>query len=783
MASHGDTRIHRTLGVLLFSFLLFASVAWGQTTLDSITVNPTSVNVAGGAQDVTVTMHLRNSAGGLTYVLVYLGDPNSSSILGLGSLTAGTATNGTWTAHVSVQPSTPPGTYPVVLQVFDAGFNLEVINTSKSVQVSGGDSQAPTLSGTPVVNPTSVDVTAGQQTVTVDFDLLDNSSGILYASAEFLRGDTAGMASATATLVSGDNLNGSWQATVVIPQSANGVLNLRISAFDNAFNALDTNSGVTLTVTGGDNVPPSLSGTPVVTPASVDLTGGPKTVNVDFDLLDNSSGILYATAEFFRGDTLSIASGMATLISGDNLNGSWQAAVEIPQWANGALNLRISAMDNASNSLDTNLGVILTATGGDTVLPSVSGTPVAAPLVVNVGGGDQVGKLTLTATDTYTGISNIYTWFADSSGQQTGYSYGSTLVSGDSLIGVWELDTHFGVDDSAGAYHLFVSLTDAAGNSSETEFPGVIVTVTRAPEARVTFRMDSRRLERLGLLLRKNESPRVRIFGGMNDGEYVLSDPEADSVWVDSVVVQAGQTITYAFGLPGPSGAVHELGGESGGRSLSVTSTDPVILPVVAYDNLPPVGVDPSTDAVVKYEFSAGDPYVHEFTDDTVRTFVSIDFNPIGGDLIASVRRYSHSGGGTAPGGITTVAPNLYWGFASAPAAVVFNAKLIFQYDFFGGVSDPSALRLLKRTGAGQPWQVVPTTLNSENGRSDPRARRTRSFRRRPDPPALPIPRTAAWASAFTRRSRGCPAPGPTGTISISGAPPVRHHPCRRSGA
>src|SRR2546422_9732759 len=37
------------------------------------------------------------------------------------------------------------------------------------------------------------------------------------------------------------------------------------------------------------------------------------------------------------------------------------------------------------------------------------------------------------------------------------------------------------------------------------------------------------------------------------------------------------------------------------------------------------------------------------------------------------------------------------------------------EYNLFGGVTDPTALRLLRREGAGQPWTAVPTELDLDN--------------------------------------------------------------------
>ncbi|HLF13615.1 MAG TPA: hypothetical protein VI932_01830, partial [Bacteroidota bacterium] len=334
--------------LLLFLLLFVSTPVYTQTILDSLTVVPTIVNVSGSAQSVTVTMYLRHSAAPF-FVWAYLGHPDSSSMVGFGALTSGTVLNGTWEAEVYVPQSTPPGVYPVYVWDIDSSFNSETIN-----------------------------------------------------------------------------------------------------------------SGVSVTITGGDSEPPVLASTPVVTPPSINVAGGADTVVVDFDLTDNATGVGFVIVEFERGDTLTPASALASLVSGDNLNGSWRANVIVPQNADGQFDLRITAIDNAFNQLDTNLGPALTVSGGDTILPSVSGTPILDRSAVNVGTGDQNVKVTLAALDTYSGIASVNAYFRDDSGNSSGSSFLTTLVSGDSLNGTWELTLTFFESTPEGTYHLLVNLDDVA---------------------------------------------------------------------------------------------------------------------------------------------------------------------------------------------------------------------------------------------------------------------------------------------------------------------------------
>ena len=110
--------------------------------------------------------------------------------------------------------------------------------------------------------------------------------------------------------------------------------------------------------------------------------------------------------------------------------------------------------------------------------------------------------------------------------------------------------------------------------------------------------------------------------------------------------------------------------------------------------------------------FYKGNPYPDEFKNYDEETYVTIDFLNLDQESIVAVRRFAKSPGGVAPSGITNMASNIFWAIDKAPASANFEAQVIYEYNLFGGVSDPNSLRLLRRESRNQPWVVVTTEIN-----------------------------------------------------------------------
>ncbi len=589
--------------VLMFlGSIVISDECKAQTVLDSTSVFPTSIDVSTEMKTVAITTWLRNVSQSITFVFVYLGDPDTSTLFGIGELKSGTNQNGKWETTIYILMSTTPGDYPVIVQAYDALYNMETFNTGKTVTILGGDTNPPTLVGEATVTPTYLDVTQGAQPDTVLFTLQDDISGVMFVDAIFRNSSGKHVASNTAMLISGDNKNGTWQSIVTIPQKANSLLYLSIDAMDMAYNTDEIITSKTITITGNDTIQPFYVSPAVIMPSVINISSGDKDVTVDVNVRDDKTGVLDVDCNFLDTASNNIAYGTANLISGDSMDGQWHAIVSVPHET-------------------------------------------------------QAGIMTL----------SIYS-------------------------------------------------RDKAGNNSDTITTSTLQ-VLKEPESIVTFQLDLRRLYRQGLLSKSySYSPSVEIFAGVNAGIYYLEDPDEDTIWSVSQALNIDQTISYAFLLQYSSDNIYELNGVSGGRSLAIPSADPIILTPVTFDNLPMENIDTDWAVGISQGFSDGNPYVHEFYFDTMKTFVAIDYLTLSQTSITGVARFAKSPGGSLPSGIVTMASSIYWSINTIPASANFTAKVIFEYNLFGGITDPSSLRLLRRDTHIDPWVTVPTEINIDNG-------------------------------------------------------------------
>ena len=703
------------LALLIFGLILNSDQSIAQTVLDSSSVTPTTVDVSTEMKTVTVNLWMRNPSQQISLVIVYLGDPDTSSLVGYGSLVSGTSQNGKWEAIIYIPMSTSPGIYPVIVYSYDALFNLSIFNTGKNVTILGGDSNPPTLTGEVSISPTQLDVSDGPKIDTVLIPLQDDISGVYLVDAIFRDSSGSSIASAFAYLISGDSLNGIWQSLVIIPQNAVGPLYLYIDAYDKALNSIDTSTGKILTILGGDTNPPVLAGEVSISPINLDVTNGPQVDTVLIPLQDDRSGVLYVSAVFRNSSGDHIALAYASLISGDSLNGVWQSVVTIPQKANSQLYLYVEATDNAYNASEMNTGKIIYVTGNDTVPPFYVSPASISPEAVNVSNGAKNVTVEFDLQDNKTGVSYASVSFLDSALNEVS-SNNADLVAGDSLNGRWSTIVSIPQPTPAGILTLKINAYDKANNYKDTITTHTLQ-VLREPESVVEFRIDLRRLYRLGLISNSNSySPSVEIFNGFNAGIYQLDDPDDDSVWSISVPLMINQDISYAFALGYSPRLIYELNGISGGRSLNIPTADPITLPIVTFDNLPVENFDTDWSANIAEIFYAGNPYIHNFIYGGLKTYVKIDYLTLDRTSLTGVTHFTKSPGGAIPEGIATMVSNMFWSINTIPSNANFSAKVIFEYNLFGGITNPSSLRLLRRSTRTDPWVVVPTDVNVDEG-------------------------------------------------------------------
>ncbi len=442
----------------------------------SASVSPTSVDVTDADQTVDVEVRLTDDESGVSFVLFYLDGPGESDVLAAGAtMVSGTALDGLWQGSFLVPQFSTSGTWTLRVYAFDSAFNILDQATGQTVDVVGqSDAAPPTVSGTPTLTPSAVDLSTGPQTVTAQARVLDDVSGVWLVEMSLRRGQD-GIGN-LATLVSGSALDGVWEGSIEIPENAaTGDWTLWIEVWDNALNTAEINGGVTLAVQGGDTVDPYLTGSVILNPTSVAVAAGDQTVLVTIPIADDDSGVLDAYVVYRMGSN-EIFGGFATLVSGDAFSGVWEATTTIPQAAPvGSWETIIVADDAAFNTVELATGVTLEVTDSDAAAPTLAGTVSVDPSSVDVSGGSRSVTVTAPVLDNLSGVSNVEVFLQKGFAQEFGGQL--SLISGDALDGVWEGPVELFQGMESGLWEIVISASDSASNNAEIP-SGVTINVT-----------------------------------------------------------------------------------------------------------------------------------------------------------------------------------------------------------------------------------------------------------------------------------------------------------------
>ena len=101
---------------------------WDQTypVFHSLTVTPTSVNVANGAQTITVSANLTDDRSGISSFDFHATSPSGQRVACSASTPAtGTILSGTWTCTVSIPANAEAGTWLITVRATDQAFNYQ----------------------------------------------------------------------------------------------------------------------------------------------------------------------------------------------------------------------------------------------------------------------------------------------------------------------------------------------------------------------------------------------------------------------------------------------------------------------------------------------------------------------------------------------------------------------------------------------------------------------------------------------------------------------------------
>ena len=234
-------------------------------------------------------------------------------------------------------------------------------------EVRQEDVTAPTLLNISS-SPATVGVVAGPAPITVTVQLTDDLAGVQQWLVSFSSpsGDQSLQVFGTPGLITGTNLNGTFQGTSVLPQfSESGDWQATfLSMTDNAGNNISVNlvsAGFPLsfTVTSQDDVTAPKLLNISSSPATVDVVAGPAPITVTVQLTDDLAGVQQWLVSFSSpsGDQSLQVFGTPGLITGTNLNGTFQGTSMLPQFSESGdwQATFLSMTDNAGNNISVNL--------------------------------------------------------------------------------------------------------------------------------------------------------------------------------------------------------------------------------------------------------------------------------------------------------------------------------------------------------------------------------------------------------------------------------------------
>ena len=341
--------------------------------LGSFTFSPTAVNTTNSSATVTATAQITDNLSGVAYAAAEFYSPEGIQRFGCDfSLISGTNLNGTYQCTGTILAYSEAGTWYVdYVYVEDNAGNQQYYYTSDlltlgfptNLQVTSNPDTTPPVLTNFTFSPTSVNTTFGSATITATAQATDNLSGVASLGPLFLSPSGIERFGCNMTLISGTDLNGTFQCigTIDAYSEPGTWIVSYMYVEDNIGNEqiYDTTQlqamgfPTQLQVTSNpDTIPPvvtSFSFTPTV----VNTTTGSATVTVTAQITDNLSGVesegagvlfLSPSGEHYFGCNM-------TLISGTNLNGTYQCTATAPAFSEaGTWTVSyVFAIDNVGN--------------------------------------------------------------------------------------------------------------------------------------------------------------------------------------------------------------------------------------------------------------------------------------------------------------------------------------------------------------------------------------------------------------------------------------------------
>lgn len=353
------------------------------------------------------------------------------------------------------------------------------------------------------ISPSPVDISTGDQTVTITLEISDDYNGIndggvllydpadnqydyiYFSSGDLVSGDgNFGTYQVMTTLYQSDFIPvdyyglGTWRADVEIGEDV--TFNYTYyGMYDNPFPNPGDELFTVADGVGGDSQGPYLVSIDPISPVSGDFSAGGQIQTVTFEVTDNASGLGYGylylysptggfvDATFFDGSNLT---------GGDLLDGTYSVDVMIPQYApSGTWSLDFSLTDNAENVRDYPFNTpfpnpgdeafLVTNTGASDTSDPVLQSIVVSPSAIDTSASAQSIDVTLTISEDLSGLDavNLYVYDPSNNYISSLYTY---FPGDDQLGGVFSTTLEIPQGSAEGTWTFATIIRDNVGNSA-----------------------------------------------------------------------------------------------------------------------------------------------------------------------------------------------------------------------------------------------------------------------------------------------------------------------------
>jgi hypothetical protein len=482
--------VHYTVAALGgCSLAVLCQVGLGDITppeVVGLTVEPLTVNTSSSAQEVEVVVHATDNLSGTAAVEVNLSNGTHWFSAPAQLAPSESGLDGEWTAKVTLPAYSAPGHYAISVGVIDAAGNSRTYSAAELgamglpnsvLQEGSGTTTPPALLGLSVSGAT-VSTCTEAKAVTAVVEATDTESGV--ASVDMvLTGPSGQHVVSPATLVSGNDHQGRWSATLTIPAYAqSGPWLISVQSTDNAGNtqylsaAQLSGLGLPYEVTqtcSGDILPPVVTGL-TLSPTSIDTEEEAQSVTVAVNATDNLSGVARLQATLTSGSQH--LSAPATLQpGGSSLSGVWLATLTLPRWSRqGTWQLSLEAADAVGNTVSLSAAQLatmglpnsITQTGIGDITPPTLVSGYVEPNTINTAKASAQVHVHMNITDAQSGTAGVLVRFISPHGHEVAGA--ATLESGTAHDGNWVAALTFPRYSEQGGWQIEVEVWDAIGN-------------------------------------------------------------------------------------------------------------------------------------------------------------------------------------------------------------------------------------------------------------------------------------------------------------------------------